>query len=485
MLAGNAAVEKAAAEGGYDVEVPFTPGRTDATRRSRRTSSRSPRSSRSVDGFRNYLGKGQRLPAEYLLVDRANLLTLTAPEMTVLVGGLRVLGANHQQSSLGVLTDRPGTLTNDFFVNLLDLGTTWTPDVRGRRDLRGPRRLGGGHLDRQPGRPGLRLELRAPGPGRGLRQRRRAGEVRPRLRRRLGQGHGPRPLRRLTSADSDADRRTTRSAESPLTTRRPGVTRADLLSRERRVVPSLRLGASADRRRRARRRCPTRLPARSASDPAAARLRTRRRCGRPRPSAAARRASTCSRATDTSTCMACRSGLAASRSCIQTVDPCPSGSTALSSDTGAYPSTARQKLDVDLVRPCGDGQLHLLHGRPVRDGAVCPSDRRDGSCQLDVMRLEQPEVAGQAHGHPIGRDREQRSRALETRDTGELSRQSRGLGERPDAEHRHRAAVQHHPVVDARPHRGRCASPARSSRPPPSGVIVSGGSAAAKVTWAP
>jgi catalase-peroxidase len=126
VLAGNAAVEKAASEGGYDVEVPFTPGRTDASQEQTDVESFSALEP-SVDGFRNYLGKGQRLPAEYLLVDRANLLTLSAPEMTVLVGGLRVLGANHRQSSLGVLTDRPGTLTNDFFVNLLDLGTTWHP----------------------------------------------------------------------------------------------------------------------------------------------------------------------------------------------------------------------------------------------------------------------------------------------------------------------------------------------------------------------
>jgi catalase-peroxidase len=126
VLAGSAAVEKAAAEGGYDVEVPFRPGRTDASQEQTDVESFAALEP-SVDGFRNYLGKGQRLPAEYLLVDRANLLTLSAPEMTVLVGGLRVLGANHQQSSLGVLTDRPGTLTNDFFVNLLDLGTTWSP----------------------------------------------------------------------------------------------------------------------------------------------------------------------------------------------------------------------------------------------------------------------------------------------------------------------------------------------------------------------
>ncbi len=126
VLAGNAAVEKAASEAGYDVSVPFTPGRTDASQEQTDVESFAALEP-SADGFRNYLGKGHRLPAEYLLVDRANLLTLTAPEMTVLVGGLRVLGANHQQSSLGVLTERPGTLTNDFFVNLLDLGTTWHP----------------------------------------------------------------------------------------------------------------------------------------------------------------------------------------------------------------------------------------------------------------------------------------------------------------------------------------------------------------------
>jgi catalase-peroxidase len=81
----------------------------------------------SADGFRNYLGKGGELPAEFKLLDRANLVTLSAPEMAVLVGGLRVLGANCQGSSLGVLTDKPGTLTNDFFVNLLDMGTEWAP----------------------------------------------------------------------------------------------------------------------------------------------------------------------------------------------------------------------------------------------------------------------------------------------------------------------------------------------------------------------
>ncbi|MFF3842702.1 catalase/peroxidase HPI [Streptomyces sp. NPDC001930] len=125
VLAGSAAVEKAAGDGGFDVEVPFTPGRVDAAQDQTDVESFAALEPQA-DGFRNYLGKGNRLPAEYLLVDRANLLTLSAPELTVLVGGLRVLGANHQQSAHGVLTTTPGTLTNDFFVNLLDMGTTWT-----------------------------------------------------------------------------------------------------------------------------------------------------------------------------------------------------------------------------------------------------------------------------------------------------------------------------------------------------------------------
>ncbi|WP_084541092.1 catalase/peroxidase HPI [Nocardioides alkalitolerans] len=124
VLAGSAAVEHAAKEAGHDLEVPFTPGRTDATAEQTDVQSFSYLEP-TADGFRNYAGKGSRLPAEYLLVDKANLLSLTAPELTVLVGGLRVLGANYDGSSLGVLTDAPGTLTNDFFVNLLDLGTEW------------------------------------------------------------------------------------------------------------------------------------------------------------------------------------------------------------------------------------------------------------------------------------------------------------------------------------------------------------------------
>jgi catalase-peroxidase len=124
VLGGCAGVEQAARDAGHDVQVPFAPGRTDASQEQTDVESFAPLEP-TVDGFRNYLGKGHRLPAEYLLVDRANLLTLSAPEMTVLVGGLRVLGANHGQSPLGVLTTRAGSLTNDFFVNLLDLGTTW------------------------------------------------------------------------------------------------------------------------------------------------------------------------------------------------------------------------------------------------------------------------------------------------------------------------------------------------------------------------
>ncbi|WP_433172745.1 catalase/peroxidase HPI [Actinoallomurus sp. CA-150999] len=124
VLAGGAAVEKAAKDAGFEIEVPFTPGRADASQEQTDVESFAALEP-TADGFRNYVGKGNRLPAEYLLLDRANLLTLSAPELTVLVGGLRVLGANHQQSKLGAFTANPGTLTNDFFVNLLDLGTTW------------------------------------------------------------------------------------------------------------------------------------------------------------------------------------------------------------------------------------------------------------------------------------------------------------------------------------------------------------------------
>jgi catalase-peroxidase len=125
VLGGVAAVEQAAKSAGYDVEVPFVPGRTDATPEQTDVESFAVLEPTS-DGFRNYLGEGHTRSAEELLLDRASLLTLTAPEMTVLVGGLRVLGANFARSQQGVLTNRPHTLTNDFFVNLLDLDTVWS-----------------------------------------------------------------------------------------------------------------------------------------------------------------------------------------------------------------------------------------------------------------------------------------------------------------------------------------------------------------------
>jgi catalase-peroxidase len=126
VLAGSAAVERAAESAGHVVTVPFTPGRVDASQEQTDVESFDALEP-SADGFRNYVRGDHRLPAEYLLLDRANLLTLSAPEMTVLVGGLRVLGANAGGAAHGVFTSRTETLTNDFFVNLLELGTTWKP----------------------------------------------------------------------------------------------------------------------------------------------------------------------------------------------------------------------------------------------------------------------------------------------------------------------------------------------------------------------
>lgn len=125
VLGGCAAVEKAASDAGYKVDVPFEPGRTDASKEQTDVESfgwLEP----EADGFRNYIGKGHEHPAEELLVDKANLLTLSVPEMTVLVGGMRALNANYDQSDLGILTEQPETLTNDFFVNLLSMDTEWT-----------------------------------------------------------------------------------------------------------------------------------------------------------------------------------------------------------------------------------------------------------------------------------------------------------------------------------------------------------------------
>ena len=128
VLGGAAAIEKAAKDAGQDVQVPVTPGRMDASQEQTDVDSFAPLEP-TADGFRNYLRANPRLSAEELLVDRAQLLTLTAPEMTVLVGGLRVLGANVGQSTHGVFTQRAETLTNDFFVNLLDMSTKWQPSA--------------------------------------------------------------------------------------------------------------------------------------------------------------------------------------------------------------------------------------------------------------------------------------------------------------------------------------------------------------------
>jgi catalase-peroxidase len=126
VLGGCAAVEQAAKHGGHNLQVPFTPGRTDASQDQTDVTSFEVLEP-DADGFRNFVGDGHPVPAEHLLIERATRLTLSAPEMTVLIGGLRALNANTAQSNVGVFTDRPGTLTNDFFVNLLDMGTEWKP----------------------------------------------------------------------------------------------------------------------------------------------------------------------------------------------------------------------------------------------------------------------------------------------------------------------------------------------------------------------
>jgi catalase-peroxidase len=142
VLGGCAAVEQAARNAGHEVTVPFVPGRTDGSQEQTDAESFSVLEPQA-DGFRNYLQPGEKLPAEHLLVDRANMLSLTAPEMTVLVGGLRALNANHGQSQHGVFTDRPETLTNDFFVNLLDMGTEWKPSESTENVYEGRNRASG------------------------------------------------------------------------------------------------------------------------------------------------------------------------------------------------------------------------------------------------------------------------------------------------------------------------------------------------------
>ena len=173
VLGGCAAVEQAAKNAGHEVKVPFTPGRTDASQEQTDVESFAVLEP-DADGFRNYLGEGHHVPAEHLLIERAFRLTLSAPEMTVLMGGLRALNVNAGQSNLGVFTKRPGTLTNDFFVNLLDMDTEWKPTSDAAETFEGRGRGNGrGQVDRQPRRPRLRLELRAPRARGGLRERRR------------------------------------------------------------------------------------------------------------------------------------------------------------------------------------------------------------------------------------------------------------------------------------------------------------------------
>jgi catalase-peroxidase len=142
VLGGCAAVEKAAKDAGHNVPVPFRPGRTDASQEQTDVESFAVLEP-DADGFRNYLGEGHDVPAEHLLIERASRLTLSAPEMTVLLGGLRVLQVNAGQSNRGVFTRRPGTLTNDFFVNLLDMGTEWKPGSEAAASFEGCCRVKG------------------------------------------------------------------------------------------------------------------------------------------------------------------------------------------------------------------------------------------------------------------------------------------------------------------------------------------------------
>ncbi len=203
VLAGCAGIEKAAKNAGQDVTVPFTPGRMDASQEQTDVESFEVLEP-IADGFRNYLKARYIVPSEALLIDKAQLLTLTAPEMTVLIGGMRVLGTNADKSRHGVFTKRPESLTNDFFVNLLDMNTEWKPVSKDSRRIRRPRLQNGrSEVDRHAYRPRLRLELPTPRPGRSLRKFRRPEEVRPRLRRRVEQSDEPRPLRpRLIAAQS-------------------------------------------------------------------------------------------------------------------------------------------------------------------------------------------------------------------------------------------------------------------------------------------
>ena len=195
VLGGCAAVEQAAKNAGHDVTVPFVPGRADASQAQTDVESFAVLEP-AADGFRNYLHGRHAVSAEELLVDRAQLLGLTAPEMTVLVGGMRVLNVNFEQSRHGVFTGRTEALTNDFFVNLLDMGTKWEAAsgsegvFEGRDRATGELRWTGTRVDLIFG-----SNSAAPGDRGGLRVRRFRAALRGGLRRSLGQGDEPRPLR--------------------------------------------------------------------------------------------------------------------------------------------------------------------------------------------------------------------------------------------------------------------------------------------------
>ena len=195
VLGGGAAIEKAAKDAGHDVKVPFTPGRADASQEETDVEFVGVLEPRS-DGFRNYRSAKEFMAPEEALIDKAQLLRLTAPEMTVLLGGLRVLGANAGASTHGVLTKKPGTLTNDFFVNLLDMSTEWKPAQGAEGVYEGARPEDGrSQVDRHARRPHLRLAFAFARACGGLWVFRREGEVREGLRQGVGQGDEPRSLR--------------------------------------------------------------------------------------------------------------------------------------------------------------------------------------------------------------------------------------------------------------------------------------------------
>ena len=194
VLAGCAGVERAAKNAGQDVTVPFTPGRTDATQEQTDADSFAVLEPKA-DGFRNYRRSDDKLPAELRMLDRANLLTLTAREMTVLVGGMRVLDANFGHAAEGVFTDRKETLTNDFFVNLLDMNTEWKPSVNSENVYEGrDRRTGEVTAQRQQS---ISCSVRARSFERSPRCMRSPvpSTIRARLRGRMGQGDESRSIR--------------------------------------------------------------------------------------------------------------------------------------------------------------------------------------------------------------------------------------------------------------------------------------------------